>query len=555
MTWSVATPMWVTPPSSSASTDAEDAARRADLPPVGVPGRRHGEEVPEQLVGAVDEVDQHEWDLSNDWGRLRSAVRPGRPPLRSTDGGLRIVTRRHRWMLAQSSWSRTTRCVVYRGPGRRCRLHWCRPGATQSGPVVTVIRDNRTAVPAGESVTADLAVVPAADATGEATAMVGGLGVTGGRLRAALLELRPGCVCRPATGCAPCPAGERCLVHIFAIDVRTPPGPHGVPFTVTDSRGRTTRGAIAIEVLPAADRDADGMPDWWEWDFGLRADSAAGDDGPAADPRTAAMARATWRSSAAGPIPEHGITAISRRPRAAIAEPGFEQCFRVVANQRETFGAAGITLIGDGGRRTRAHRNIERSPARRSARLNRDEHPADRVVAAIVEGDTPFVVERRVSTRRGSNAATVLPFGTAGVRRRRRPAGSSPTAARTVRSTRSISPLQPQGSTPRLPRPPSPTVLPRGRRCCGRRSSSGAGQAYDAVGSMPMSLGLAASRRRRRSPPPVPSSSSARGRRDPPGRTVTQAVSPRLGRAGRRVVVAPHLPLKPTDRRATTRPS
>jgi hypothetical protein len=281
--------------------------------------------------------------------------------------------------------------------------------AAQSGPAVTVIL-NRAAVVAGESVNVDLAVVPASDATGDATATMDGLGVTADTFVQRFANF--GYVCRPATGCTPCPAGERCLVKSAAIDVRTPPGPHAIPFVVTDSRGRTTRGAVAIEVLPPADRDADGMPDVWEGEFGLRADTAAGDDGASGDPDgDGASNLAEFR---AGTTPKGRYRRYFAEASSGDREPGFEQCFRVAADRPDARGSAWITLIGDGGRLTRAHRGFSNAVVS-ICPLNRDEHPADRVVAAMVESDAPFVVERRVFTRRGTGVATILPFASAGV--------------------------------------------------------------------------------------------------------------------------------------------
>ena len=56
MTWSVATPMWVTPLESMPATDQTTATRRPHLLALARCARRPSEELAEQLVGAVDKV-------------------------------------------------------------------------------------------------------------------------------------------------------------------------------------------------------------------------------------------------------------------------------------------------------------------------------------------------------------------------------------------------------------------------------------------------------------------------------------------------------------------
>ena len=103
MTWSVATAMWVAPPSNHSQNRPEHAAHGGDLAAVLIPREGQGVVMPEQLVCAVDQVDFQgatpEPTLANRGGGINPASIRGRDRT-----GLEA-----RWL--QPARSRSIRCV------------------------------------------------------------------------------------------------------------------------------------------------------------------------------------------------------------------------------------------------------------------------------------------------------------------------------------------------------------------------------------------------------------------------------------------------------------
>jgi hypothetical protein len=254
--------------------------------------------------------------------------------------------------------------------------------ATAAGldPIVTVSVDPGRDFTQGGGMQINLSVVPPADAPGDLTALVDGLGTTDGfvqRMWKSDFDCPYG-GCPSGTRPTPCAAGRACFLLPLQLDVRLPVGRKEFPLTVVDARGRQTRLSAAIDVRPATDRDADGMPDAWEDRYSLSFNDTIG--GPGDDPDGDGVTN----------IEEFRRDTNPRgRYRRYFAEgssgdraPGLEQCFYMASLRREDFGQMWMTLIGDGGRQLAATSNVNNSVIL-SCPLDRVQHPADRVRAAV----------------------------------------------------------------------------------------------------------------------------------------------------------------------------
>lgn len=259
-------------------------------------------------------------------------------------------------------------------------------GHAQSGPQVTVDTEQRR-VSAGEMLRIYLDVVPG-DAAGDVASVVDGLGTAsdGFVQKFWRMEYR----CRPGQLCTKCPDGAQCFERPLWIDARTPPGRRSLPITVTDAQGRVTRTAVEFEVAAPLDFDADGLPDSWEGMYSIDSRNPDGDDGAAGDPDRDGVSN--LEEFRRGTNPNARYVQYFAEASAGDRAPGFEQCFTVSVRDREAYGYVWITLIGDDGRRLVGSTGSGGS----TCPLTRGDHPADRVVAAIVESDVPFNVERYV---------------------------------------------------------------------------------------------------------------------------------------------------------------
>ena len=182
------------------------------------------------------------------------------------------MTQQPRMLLARVSWpARVWSCR------RLAALVLCLAGgpltAAAQGldPVVKVSVLPGSDFTQGERMQINLSIVPPADAPGAVTVLVDGLGTQDGFVRR--MDTTPyDC---PYGGCpspfvpVPCAAGRACFYLLQQLGVRMPIGRHAFPITVVDSRGRRTRTSAAVDIRPAVDRDADGMPDPWEAQFSL----------------------------------------------------------------------------------------------------------------------------------------------------------------------------------------------------------------------------------------------------------------------------------------------
>ena len=262
----------------------------------------------------------------------------------------------------------------------------------------------------GEPMQINLSVVPPADAPGTLTALVDGLGASDGFVQW-MWASEWDC---PYGGCGsgvrptPCAAGRACFQLPLQLDVRLPVGRHAFPITVVDARGRQTALSAAFDVRPATDRDGDGMPDAWEDLYGLSFDTRIG--GSSDDPDGDGVANIDEFRRDTNPRSRYlrYFAEGSTGDRA----PGLEQCFVIASLNREDFGGVWITAIGDSGRRVTVHRNASNANTAECP-LDRRAHPADRVVAVLVEGEKPFVAERIAVTSVGP--VSPIAFGTPGV--------------------------------------------------------------------------------------------------------------------------------------------
>jgi hypothetical protein len=198
-----------------------------------------------------------------------------------------------------------------------------------------------------------------------------------------------------------CPDGRACFVLPLQIDVRAPLGRMTIPITIVDARGRETRTTATIDVRPSLDRDGDGMPDAWEDFYEL---SFRPDGGPDDDPNGDGVRNLD--EFRRGTNPRMRYTRYFAEASTGDRAPGVEECFQVAALQHE-FAYAQYTLIGDGGRRLQTVYGVG-DYATTLCHLDRRAHPADRVVAAIIESPIPFTVERVALTP----DPTAVPFGT-----------------------------------------------------------------------------------------------------------------------------------------------
>jgi len=264
----------------------------------------------------------------------------------------------------------------------------------------------------GEWMQVNLSIVPPADAPGDLTVLLDGLGARDGFVQR---MFRSDFDC-PLGGCgdgqrpAPCAAGRACFVQELQLDVRLPTGHHEFPITITDARGRQTRLSAGVDVRPWTDRDADGMPDAWEdrYELSFRADGGPNDD-PDGDgvPNIEEFRRGT--------NPRARYFRYFAEGSSGDRAPGLEQCYTMAQLAPDTFGLVWITLIGDDGRRLDDTRGVQNSSVLYCP-LDRRAHPADRVVAVLVESEKPIAIERgATSTAPQYPTADSIGFGTLGV--------------------------------------------------------------------------------------------------------------------------------------------
>jgi hypothetical protein len=265
------------------------------------------------------------------------------------------------------------------------------PAAQQGGGIPQVVRvePSRLTARAGEPFEATLDVRIGADAPGDASILIDGVGIldTGFVTRG----FRTSLFACPTFRCVPCPAARQCFnTSRRIIDPRLPPGRHFLPFTITDSLGRTLRDALEIEIEAAADEDADGLPDAWERTYGVDPRVATGDDGPDGDPDGDGVRNRDELT--AWTAPRGRYRQLFAEASSGDRPPGVTHCFDF-ASPVNDFRMGWLTLIGDDNRRmvTRVSGGVALSGA---CALEQSNYPADRVVAAFVESEQPIVAER-----------------------------------------------------------------------------------------------------------------------------------------------------------------
>jgi hypothetical protein len=142
--------------------------------------------------------------------------------------------------------------------------------------------------------------------------------------------------------------------------------------------------SLTLDVAPAKDDDADGMPDRWEETYLSSGDPTG--TAPHADPDGDGISNVDEYRR--GTNPRARYFGYFAEASSGDRPPAFIQCF-VVGALADQYGAAWLTLIGDEGRRVTASFGFGGGSGA-SCPLAQDSHPAVRVVAAILEADTPF---------------------------------------------------------------------------------------------------------------------------------------------------------------------
>ena len=263
-------------------------------------------------------------------------------------------------------------------------------GQGGGGPrVLQVLPAPRLTLRAGDSLDAGFMVSVGADAPGEVAMAIDGVGLL--RNGFVLRGYPAGIFVCPGGRCVPCPVGTRCFhTGQHPIDPRTRLGRHDVGVTFTDSRGRIGRATLDVEVTPALDADADGLPDAWEALYGLDPRSAGGDDGPDGDPDGDGVRNRDELT--AWSTPRGRYQRLFAEASAGNRPPGVTHCFDVAGPDRRS-GGGWLTLIGDDGRRAVATLGHGYGFGWECA-LHPVFNEADRVVAALVESADPMIVER-----------------------------------------------------------------------------------------------------------------------------------------------------------------
>jgi hypothetical protein len=196
--------------------------------------------------------------------------------------------------------------------------------------------------------------------------------------------------CPDGSGCYPCPVAHSCFSTglILTIDVRAQ-GHRELPITVTEGNGRVTRTSLPLDIRPAADRDADGMPDWWESRYQLSDAYGSQGTGPGDDPD--GDGRTNLEEFRRGTNPRATHTTWFAEASSGDRGQGIEQCFRLTSLAAHNPGydsySGWVTLIGDDGRRSEPSGPF-------GCPMWRVYHPGERVVAAIVESTAPVLAER-----------------------------------------------------------------------------------------------------------------------------------------------------------------
>lgn len=258
-----------------------------------------------------------------------------------------------------------------------------------TGPAVTMTA-NATTVQAGSRVTIAALAIPAADAPGPVSMLLDSVATPADgfvhRSYSTSVIDQEGRLVR-------CLAPQQCAETDVTLDVRTSPGRLTFPVTVTDARGRATRTSISLQVLAPRDDDADGMPDAWEFFYGLREPYGPRNDGPDGDADGDGVKNRD--EFAAGTNPNARASYYFAEGSSGDRGLGLHQCFYVAPFSGVT-GHAWVTTVGDDGRRSVQHLEYLRASSA-ACPLYPVYRAADRVVAVLVEGDAPFAVERRAA--------------------------------------------------------------------------------------------------------------------------------------------------------------
>lgn len=243
----------------------------------------------------------------------------------------------------------------------------------------------------GESLLVSLSIVPPSDAPGDITVLLDGLGTRDGFVQR-MWQTTFDC---PYGGCpfgerpVPCAAGRVCFELPVQLDIALPVGRKEIPLSVVDASGRETRLSATVDVRPARDSDGDGMPDEWESRYSMLYEPNQGraTDDPDGD------GISNLEEYRRGTNPRARYTRYFAEGSSGDRAPGLEQCYNMAALVRGQYSEVWMTLVGDGGRQLLATRNAINNPTAWCP-FDRQRHPADRVVAVIVESELPIAIER-----------------------------------------------------------------------------------------------------------------------------------------------------------------
>jgi hypothetical protein len=271
------------------------------------------------------------------------------------------------------------------------------PAQAQTKPVVTAEISypsvNPASVEAGQDIGLRIQAAIAADAPGDATATVDPLGL--GRSTFVFKIDKDNFY-----GALKCPAGKQCFSGDFTLDVRLAPGPHQIPITVTDSKGRSSTIQVPLNTTPPSDSNHDGLPDAWQREFRL---PGGADDDPDGD------GVSNLDEFRAGTNPIAKYTRLFAEGSSGDSQP-LTSCVSFVPlspPQYEEFTPVEVVYVGDNGR-------VAISPAY-ATKYATGACPlfravADRVVEIRVESLVPLAVERDTNSGFSLNLDPNYPY-------------------------------------------------------------------------------------------------------------------------------------------------
>jgi hypothetical protein len=203
-------------------------------------------------------------------------------------------------------------------------------------------------------------------------------------------------------------AGDGRFSRLVTVGIGAGTGAQSLPVLAGDAQGRTAGDAIEFTVLRAAgssDRDADGLPDAWETQFGLDPNSAIGNDGGVGDPDVDGSANA--REYSLGTHPRGHFT----RYLAEGATSAFFETSLALVNPATSTATVRLRFLKSDGATVAHDLSID---GRRRVTVAVKDVPglAAAEFSTVIEADEPVVIDRTMkwnASGYGSHAETSLP--------------------------------------------------------------------------------------------------------------------------------------------------